>query len=569
MRYRLTKGLLALSANVSLLGLLEDPESGETGQFSGAGGLPQLRIDLTRQSKIKDSLVNGLTAAESVTHDDVRQYLELEFPGCAHRLINKYSQGPTYLVSGALGGHSLAAGLDSVIGQPDKNGSDDSRNFYYRNGHFYLKHTIKRLPIISQKKNGEIIGYIEGPIEALFKESQNGFELQYIDTDNKWVCDLLMGYPYQEPDNLNWLQKNSVVFQPVYENVPIIPLSHRIYEAFHSTYSNNDAHQSDFAAFMGWPENYNAYSIVEYALGGFVFSPLKNSVKLITEFTPFILEVSAHWAIDQLKANYPDEKTIPKPLLRYTAQAASTLAIGLLGAIYYVAKAARFLLRTVSSPIKSFQEGWKIHPLLGIASGMITLAAVITISIFTAPATLLVIGKIAGAGAAGTVAAVAGKAASLPVFSQLGTVLSPVVAALGKVAGVTLPATVSKVAACIGIMINVAGTPLKAGALKISGWLSQQLARYSISKRLRHFKENLPSQKKFRHPVPKPRHNGSTSLIFHEVPPGPPAQIITADPTDIVLPGTKDSHPVTMLTSVDVLPDHKPPASSNKCIQYK
>lgn len=120
----------------------------------------------------------------------------------------------------------------------------------------------------------------------------------------------------------------------------------------------NDPTRSVFLAFLGIPQKFSAMDWLLYLLGGFLFSPLKNVTKLIFEYVPFIFEVTAAWAKDKCQGLSKTQRTLH----------------AVLNGIYFSIKSVRQVDRTFTSPIRAFEERWKIHPLLGIASALGTVA---------------------------------------------------------------------------------------------------------------------------------------------------------------------------------------------------
>lgn len=122
--------------------------------------------------------------------------------------------------------------------------------------------------------------------------------------------------------------------------------------------------------FLNWPT---------YVLGGFILLPVKNIVKLFVEFLPGVIEKIAKKAIKQIERaiEYDLVGTIGKGFLR--------LGEGLSGIGYAIAKTVKVAARIVTSPGVSARVGWEIHPVLGVISGILSVAAIAFLTLLATP----------------------------------------------------------------------------------------------------------------------------------------------------------------------------------------
>ncbi|WP_131750922.1 hypothetical protein [Legionella erythra] len=128
--------------------------------------------------------------------------------------------------------------------------------------------------------------------------------------------------------------------------------------------------------FMGWPSKKGIFRKVVYVVTlGFIVNPLINAIKLpellangLSESFSFLKNQLITWA-----PTHPATQFLRSGLLL------STLTLqGLFKGLY-------FAIRTVTSPITSFKEAWRIHPALGILSAVVSLAAYAALVYFAAP----------------------------------------------------------------------------------------------------------------------------------------------------------------------------------------
>lgn len=116
-------------------------------------------------------------------------------------------------------------------------------------------------------------------------------------------------------------------------------------------------------AFLGFPRIENPWNIVEYMLGGFVLTPLKNTIKFLVQYP---LQVWTSWAKENL---YHENGFLRE---------AAVLS-------YLFVTPINALVSSVLSPIDSFRAAYKKHPLLGMLSAVVSVAAYSVLAIFAAP----------------------------------------------------------------------------------------------------------------------------------------------------------------------------------------
>ncbi|QRN03079.1 hypothetical protein GH742_03935 [Legionella sp. MW5194] len=128
--------------------------------------------------------------------------------------------------------------------------------------------------------------------------------------------------------------------------------------------------------FMGWPSKEGTLRQVGYFLTlGFIFNPLINVIKLpelvangVSESFSFLKNSLIAWA-----PTHPATQFFRSGLL---------LTIIALQGLF---KGLYFAIRTVTSPITSFKEAWRVHPALGILSAVVSLSAYAALVYFAAP----------------------------------------------------------------------------------------------------------------------------------------------------------------------------------------
>lgn len=186
-------------------------------------------------------------------------------------------------------------------------------------------------------------------------------------------------------------------------------ITHGLKDIYQKTfYNTKDTFKSRLLAFLEVPQA-KEYDVVKrrivsnlwsrgvkwaaYILGGFIYLPVKNIVKLIVEVLPYGIQKAAKYGMQKLRAILADE--VHKPSLLKTFFAGAGIAV--LGLFYYPAKIVRVAARIVTSPAVSARFGWKIHPVLGVLSGIASFVAISLLAFFTNPLFLTELGAVATA----------------------------------------------------------------------------------------------------------------------------------------------------------------------------
>lgn len=187
-------------------------------------------------------------------------------------------------------------------------------------------------------------------------------------------------------------------------------------------------------------ENFSAWFM--YFAFGFLLMPIKNTFKLLFEFIPYAIEKLAKHAIHKMTESGVDESVSAKGL-------ASGALLSLLGGVYLLAKIIRVTARLVTSPVTSFRHAWKIHPLLGIASAVLSVALIGTLLFFTLPVT---------ASLAAAVTAKAGLTAASSVYTVINAMMGASVTASVAAAVASFVAIGSAVASVFKGIFSYFGT---------------------------------------------------------------------------------------------------------------
>lgn len=176
--------------------------------------------------------------------------------------------------------------------------------------------------------------------------------------------------------------------------------------------SFGEVDQNLLDAFLGRPsDNATATDLATYYGFGWLLTPIKNTLKLVTEFAFYALEVSADYFFTHALKSF-QATTITSPL-DVAKQIGNILIIGLTGPAFFIAKTAKIALRMVFSPKESadaaYHTGEDIYPGLGNffkAGSILASIGVITSLLVLCPLLLL----------------------------QIPTIGAPIVAGLGKIA---------------------------------------------------------------------------------------------------------------------------------------
>ncbi|MCB1827903.1 MAG: hypothetical protein KDH94_05695 [Coxiellaceae bacterium] len=119
------------------------------------------------------------------------------------------------------------------------------------------------------------------------------------------------------------------------------------------------------------------------------FTTLVNTVRLVTEFPLYLAESAFRHLFIQSRLSWDEQSRGRHSAIGggLNAGFGKTILAGFgigLGAVgYYLFKSARLLTRVVTAPVESAQAGWRVHPIFGVAS------AVLSIGIYTVASALL------------------------------------------------------------------------------------------------------------------------------------------------------------------------------------
>lgn len=132
--------------------------------------------------------------------------------------------------------------------------------------------------------------------------------------------------------------------------------------------------------FMGWPSQPSG-SIIAYVLTlKFITTPLTNLVSLVTEFPLNLLSETFSFLKNKVLAWAPTNGA--------TQSIRSFLLLATMG-LQNLFKGICYLIRTITSPLVSFKEARKAHPVLGylsaLASALFIGSAIVALAVFAPP----------------------------------------------------------------------------------------------------------------------------------------------------------------------------------------
>ena len=197
---------------------------------------------------------------------------------------------------------------------------------------------------------------------------------------------------------------------------------HQAYQKFISYFSIKQIFTNPCVSFFG----------VEGLSGGWrVFYPFKilfksaqNIVRLVTEFPLYVAESAfRHMYIQSRLLVQRINKGEASKWWRFIAWPG--MILGALG--YYTFKAARLTVRLVTAPVESAKSAWSIHPALGVASGILSVAAYVVLVVFALPLAAVALIKVGAPAVASVITTVVSKIAGL--FSSALPVLTGVASA--------------------------------------------------------------------------------------------------------------------------------------------
>lgn len=149
-------------------------------------GIAQLFADFT----VQNYKVMGKSAAEGkLTEDEFNQFLAQQLtPDQLNKVREHYSREHAGFIMGPL--RSFRLGNNLTITQP--NPHDIKSEIYQENGKVYLKWLVNKYPIVN-RENGDLVDYLHGPLEAVFKLTDAGFQFESLQTNSKFMHEVYMG----------------------------------------------------------------------------------------------------------------------------------------------------------------------------------------------------------------------------------------------------------------------------------------------------------------------------------------------------------------------------------------
>lgn len=154
--------------------------------------------DLFQDSEVV--IINGgvkelQDAKKDENYEDFEIHMKKEFSTQNYNNLTKlYSQTPmyflgSYLHSGCITGEALNDPL--IFRTPTR----ECHLYQDKDGEVYFHTQADNYPIAEKDEPNIIIGHLKGHIEAVFKLTDNGFELQEIKTDSELLQDMCLGKP--------------------------------------------------------------------------------------------------------------------------------------------------------------------------------------------------------------------------------------------------------------------------------------------------------------------------------------------------------------------------------------
>ncbi len=328
----------------------------------------------------------------------------------AEYLKTIHCQNPTYTISS----YCLNDGSFIIIPQAKKTTMRDNNNafendIYVNNHKIYISastnnYQVKINPMFASIDAEEIseenLDLLNHSIEAIFACTPNGYKLVEIRTNSMMLYDRLMGimpttfdwFKNRDHNTWTWQQKNFKIFEPLFKDSYIEPLSYRIKNAFHRIFANSDPHRDDTEAFFDWPSNNNhpLLKLGEYLLTARFLAIPKNIIKGIVEFIPAMLQETAAVIMDKCKRFFTYSNNQKLSLSSILAG----ISLGISTLIYYGSKLTSELTMRVTSPIRAAKEAFELgvnshSKTLGYALGglstLVSLGAIGLIGLFCAP----------------------------------------------------------------------------------------------------------------------------------------------------------------------------------------
>lgn len=116
------------------------------------------------------------------------QFLSRQFSAPNWALLKKhYSQAPAMILAAPFATVYNPMESDIILYQPLE--QDRLVDVYEEHDDIYIRSVATRFPL---RIRGELVGYLPGPVEVLFKLTNEGFEVQHIYTDSELIRDVFL-----------------------------------------------------------------------------------------------------------------------------------------------------------------------------------------------------------------------------------------------------------------------------------------------------------------------------------------------------------------------------------------
>ena len=303
--------------------------------------------------------------------------------------------------------------LEISVFQDDIEVSDNS----WRNGReadLFVDHLTGRIycQVITHNfqaahpKSKEVEGFLYNTSECLYEFVEGKFSLVYADTDNKVVYDLIK-HPLADKQDTVALPQGKFAFVPYtlatrsYDQVFNAEMA-AYYERYSplekpvrwiaKTFFNYEVAKEDINivdplsiviervnAFFGFPRKGNTWNKIEYFfLLGCIITPIKNLVRLLTQYPLVTLENKVHSVWKQWQ-----KQCVNQGIYDYWKQ--KPLKTLLYSIPYGISRGLRLYLGCVFSPITSARKAGRKHLALGALSVFVSIASYVLLSFFAAP----------------------------------------------------------------------------------------------------------------------------------------------------------------------------------------
>lgn len=183
-----------------------------------------------------------------------------------------------------------------------------------------------------------------------------------------------------------------------------IPLSNLLAAAFVQTFylAPNTKLSSGriLATLFGIPSDNTGLNWLQYAISlGFIWHPLKNSIKLVSEYLFLAAQQICDFVKREIHIAIQDLREIRNAPIRLITKAGLYVALGIVNFGDALATTLWAVTRCVMSPIAAFNAANTLHPALGFLSGATTTAlytlAAILLAPITVPVGLFILSKLA------------------------------------------------------------------------------------------------------------------------------------------------------------------------------